>query len=107
MPVNLEDRYGSKRAWRESVRDRHEEWPPEHFRELDYPFTAPLEVPKQYMAGEGMMDVFSEEFRERVHARCREFVEPLAEDPNLVGYHFTHNPPWHHANPSSRSGSAR
>ncbi len=141
MPFNLEERYGSAAAWRESVRDRHRawgfnylppsvgpsetcdcvlppernprgglrwpvdirrtpEWPAQHYADLDFPFTALLEVPKQYMAGEGMGDVFSVEFRQAVDKRCREFVEPLRDNPNLIGYHFTHNPPWHDTNPS-------
>ncbi len=143
MPLNLNTRYGSREAWRRSVRDRHRElgftymppsigpsettdkvaapertdtgdrrwpveirrtpeWPAADFASLDYPFTALLEYPRQYMAGKGLPDVFSEEFRDAVDKRCREFVEPLKDNPNLVGYHFCHNPPWHYTNPSFR-----
>ncbi|HUU28439.1 MAG TPA: hypothetical protein VM123_11560 [archaeon] len=133
MPWNLKQRYGTVKAWRESVRDRHREWgfnylPPSigpsyikpgpgddpekdivartpewsaaHFAELEYPFTAFLEVPKQYMAGQDLPDVFSQEFRDMVDNRCREFVEPLRDNPYLIGYHFCHNPPWHPVVPS-------
>jgi hypothetical protein len=85
--------------WPVDVR-RTPEWPAAHFAELDYPFTAFLEYPRQYMAGKGLPDVFSSEFREAVDRRCREFVEPLKDNPNLVGYHLCHNPPWHVSNPS-------
>ena len=135
MPHNLEARYGSKAAWRASVRDRHRAWgfnfiapsvgpseptdevaPPEpnerggrrwpveirrtpawpaaHFAALDYPFTLFLEYPRQYMAGTGLPDVFSQTFRDEVDKRCREACAPLKDNPHLVGYHFTHNPPW-------------
>lgn len=79
---------------------RTPEWPAEHYAELAYPFTAFLEVPLQYMAGEGMPDVFSQAFRDEVDRRCREFVAPLKDNPNLIGYHFCHNPPWHSTNPA-------
>jgi hypothetical protein len=86
-------------TWPTEIR-RTPEWPADHYAALDYPFTAFLEVPKQYMAGEGLPDVFSREFREQVDRRCREFVAPLKDNPNLIGYHFCHNPPWHHSNPA-------
>jgi hypothetical protein len=79
---------------------RTPEWPAADYAEMAYPFTAFLEVPKQYMAGEGMGDVFSQEFRDAVDTRCRAFVEPLKDNPHLIGYHFCHNPPWHHTNPA-------
>lgn len=119
MPWNLEDKYGSVGEWRQSLKERHIEWgftylPPsigpnmvsptnvvrepeweaEHFVQIEYPFTAFLEVPKQYMAGEGLPDVFSEEFKRQVEARCKEFVQPLKDNKYLIGYHCTHNPPW-------------
>jgi hypothetical protein len=125
MPWNLEERYGSREAWRRSVRDRHREWgftymptsvgpavrPSERggfmeegndewaaaeYAEMDYPFTAMLEVPRRYMASSrDYPDVFSKDFRDMVDARCREFVRPLADNPHLVGWHLCHNPPWH------------
>ena len=79
---------------------RTPEWPAEHFAELDYPFAGFLDIPRQYMAGHGLPDVFSQDFRDLVDKRCREFVLPLRDNPNLIGYHFTHNPPWDHTNPS-------
>lgn len=74
---------------------RTKEWPPKHYAQLDFPFTIFLEYPKQYMAGKGMPDVFSEAFRDAVDARCKEVCLPLRDNPNLIGYHFCHNPPWH------------
>ena len=130
MPWNLQEKYGSKEKWRESVKENHikwgftylptsigphaidpstigdkeknranlitrePEWPAQHFASLDYPFTAFLEVPKQYMAGAGLPDVFSHEFVEAVDKKCQEFVLPLKDNKQLIGYHFTHNPPW-------------
>ena len=79
--------------WQVDIR-RTPEWPAEHFAELDYPFTAFLEVPRQYMAGLHLPDVFSKDFREMVDKRCREFVAPLKDNPNLIGYHYCQNPPW-------------
>ncbi|MEM9587081.1 MAG: hypothetical protein AAGA03_07345, partial [Planctomycetota bacterium] len=58
-------------------------------------FTIFLEYPKQYMAGRGMPDVFSDTFKEAVNNRCREVCQPLANHPRLIGYHLCHNPPWH------------
>jgi hypothetical protein len=125
MPYNLRKRYGSCEAWRMSVRDRHREWgftylppsvgpavlpPPqsrhieegnhewtaEEFAEMEYPFTAFLEIPRRYMgSGDEYPDVFSSDFRRMVEKRCREFVAPLKDNPYLIGYHFAHNPPWH------------
>jgi hypothetical protein len=80
---------------------RRPEWSAAHFAELDYPFTAFLEVGKQYMAGPGMPDVFSKAFADAVEARCQEFVAPLRENRNLIGYHFCHNPPWSIVAPSA------
>ena len=134
MPWVLSERYGTRSAWRTSVKDRvaqwgfnylppsigptalspespstdkngrlvirTKEWPAAHYAELDYPFTIFLEYPKQYMAGPGMPDVFSEEFAAKVDARCKEICAPLKGNQNLIGYHFCHNPPWH---PSAKS----
>ncbi len=85
--------------WQVDIR-RTPEWPARHYAELAFPFTAFLEYPCQYMAGKGLPDVFSKEFRDAVDKRCREYCEPLRDNPNLIGYHFTHNPPWRHTNPS-------
>ena len=74
---------------------RAKEWPPEDYAELDFPFTIFLEYPKQYMAGQGMPDVFSEAFRAAVDVRCKAVCEPLRDNRELIGYHFCHNPPWH------------
>lgn len=79
---------------------RTPEWSGAEFAELEYPFTAFLEVPRQYMAGRNLPDVFSNEFRELVNKRCQEFVAPLRDNPYLIGYHFTQNPPWHSTVPS-------
>ncbi len=73
---------------------RTPEWPAADYAAMDYPFTAFLEVPKQYMAGEGMPDVFSNDFADAVDRRCREFVLSLRDNRQLIGYHFAHNPPW-------------
>ena len=79
--------------------DNHE-WTAEEFTAMDYPFTAFMEVPRRYMGtGKDYPDVFSSDFRQMVDKRCREFVEPLKDNPNLIGYHFTHNPPWHEKAP--------
>jgi len=125
MPWNLKQRYGSVDVWRRSIRERHRdwgftfmptsvgpavaspekggptsegnvEWTADEFMQVDYPFTAMLAVPLRYMAaGRDYPDVFSADFRRLVDERCRELVKPLADNPNLVGWHFCHNPPWH------------
>lgn len=79
---------------RNSLIKRTPEWPAAHLSELAFPFTLFLEVPKQYMAGANMPDVFDREFAAAVETRCQEMVAPLKENPNLIGYHFCHNPPW-------------
>lgn len=79
---------------RNSLVKRTPEWPAAHLAELDFPFTLFLEVPKQYMAGANMPDVFGDEFAAAVETRCQEMVAPLKDNPNLIGYHFCHNPPW-------------
>ncbi|WP_420458343.1 hypothetical protein [Neolewinella sp.] len=84
----------------EQLVTRTPEWPAAHYAALDFPFTIFLEVPKQYMSGEGMGDVFSEEFARQLDARCREVCLPLRDNPYLIGYHFCHNPPWHPQSPS-------
>lgn len=80
---------------------RTPEWTAAQYAELDFPFTVFLEVPKQYMSGPEMPDVFSEAFAQAVDTRCREMVAPLKDNPNLIGYHFCHNPPWNPASPSA------
>lgn len=85
---------GDRPKDRANLITRTPEWPAKHFADLDFPFTAFLEVPLQYMAGKGLPDVFGEEFAAAVDQRCREFVEPLSENRRLIGYHFSHNPPW-------------
>ena len=85
--------------WPTDIR-RTPEWPAKHFAELDYPFVGFLDVPRQYMAGRGLPDVFSSDFRDVIDQRCKEFVRPLRDNPNLIGYHFCHNPPWDHTNNS-------
>lgn len=75
---------------------RTPEWKVSHFVELKFPFAFLLEVPRQNMyAGPPFPDVFSSAFREAVEQKCREQVMPLRDNPNLIGYHFCHNPPWH------------
>jgi len=79
---------------------RKPEWPASHYAALEFPFTLFLEIPKQYMAGPGMGDVFGEEFRDAVGRRCRKVCLPLKDNRHLIGYHFCHNPPW---NPTAAS----
>jgi len=75
---------------------RTPEWEVGKFVELNYPFAFFLEVPRQNMyAGPPYPDVFSSAFREAVEQKCREQVVPVRDNPNLIGYHFCHNPPWH------------
>ena len=85
---------GDKPKTLQNLITRTPEWPAEHYAELNYPFTAFLEVPKQYMAGNDLPDVWGDEFINTVDKRCREFVAPLKNNRNLIGYHFTQNPPW-------------
>ncbi|MFN3151538.1 hypothetical protein [Bremerella sp.] len=47
------------------------------------------------MSGEDLPDVFSKEFEQGVDKRCREVCLPLKDNRNLIGYHYTQNPPWH------------
>ena len=74
---------------------RDDEWPPEHFVALDMPFTIMIGYPKQYMSGAGLPDVFSDEFAAGVDAACARVCGPLRDEPELIGYHLSHNPPWH------------
>ena len=80
---------------RHNLVTRTPEWSPEQFAALQFPFTIFLEYPRQYMAGNNLPDVFSEEFEKGVLARCREVCLPLKDCRYLIGYHFAHNPPWH------------
>jgi len=89
-PATVEPPHG-----RHNLITRTPEWPAEQYAELQYPFTIFLEYPKQYMSGRGLPDVFSEEFARAVDRRCREVCKPLADNPYLIGYHYTQNPPWH------------
>lgn len=38
--------------------------------------------------------MFSEQFEKGVDSRCREVCTALKDNPDLIGYHFCHNPPW-------------
>lgn len=73
---------------------RTAEWSASAFAEVDFPFTVLLGVPKQNLSGPGRPDVFSRDFRQAVEHACRAMAEPLRDNPNLIGYHFCHNPPW-------------
>lgn len=80
---------------RHNLIKRTPEWTAQQYAELDFPFTIFLEYPRQYMAGNGLPDVFSKEFERGVDQRCREVCDPLKDHSKLIGYHFTQNPPWH------------
>jgi hypothetical protein len=73
---------------------RAPEWTAAERLAVDFPFTAFLGVPHEYMAGEHLGDVWSAEFLKLVDDRCRELCLPLKDSKQLVGYHLTHNPPW-------------
>lgn len=127
MPWNLENKYDTKAAWRESVVGRTrawgcnylapsigpgavdpalatddggplirrtEMWTADQQAAAGMPFTVFLGVPRQYMAEGEMPDVFGDGFAAMLDRRCQEAVAPLRENPNLIGYHFCHNPPW-------------
>ncbi|MCG6156362.1 hypothetical protein [Rubinisphaera margarita] len=74
---------------------RTPEWSAEQYAELDFPFTIFLEYPRQYMSGSNLPDVFSKEFEQGIEERCRAVCKPLKNNRNLIGYHYTQNPPWH------------
>ena len=125
MPWNLKEKYGDIKTWRQSMVKRFKEWgfnflppsigpsvymekgkkmhsitrtpewEPEEYAELNFPFTMFLEVGKQYMSGDSLPDVFSEEFEKEVDAKCKKVCETLKDNKYLIGYHFCHNPPWH------------
>lgn len=80
---------------RHNLITRTPEWQPQHYAALEFPFTVFLEYPRQYMAGNGLPDVFSAEFAAGLDQRCREVCVPLKDNPLFIGYHFTQNPPWH------------
>ena len=80
---------------RSNLITRTAEWPAEHYAELETPFTIFLEYPLQYMSGANLPDVFSDEFAQGLDRRCREVCQPLRDNPHLIGYHYTQNPPWH------------
>ncbi len=88
-------------ATRANLVGRRPEWTAAQFAELQFPFTAFLAVPKEYMSGANLPDVFGPEFAAAVERRCREFVAPLRDNRFLIGYHFSHNPPWNIAAPSA------
>lgn len=77
---------------------RTPEWPSSLHAALEFPFTGFLDIPRQYMAGPGLPDVFSAQFRELVEKRCQEQVAPLRDHPHIIGWHFAHNPPWDSTN---------
>ncbi|NND05970.1 MAG: hypothetical protein HKN87_06295 [Saprospiraceae bacterium] len=56
------------------------------------------------LAGSGIPDVFSDSFKEAVDERCRNQVQPLRNNRNLIGYHFAHNAP---ANYLPKDGTAK
>ena len=80
---------------RHNLIKRTPEWSPQHYAKLEFPFTIFLEYPRQYMAGNGLPDVFSKEFERGVDQRCREVCLQMKDNPHLIGYHYTQNPPWH------------
>lgn len=94
-PTSLDPATVVEPRGRHNLIKRTPEWSAEQFAELNFPFTIFLEYPRQYMAGRNLPDVFSEEFERAVDDRCREVCEVLKDNPNLIGYHFCHNPPWH------------
>ena len=93
-PTALDPTTVPKPHGRHNLIKRTPEWSAQQFAELKFPFTLFLEYPRQYMAGNNLPDVFSEQFEKELDARCRQVCLPLKDDPNLIGYHFCHNPPW-------------
>ena len=93
-PAVVRRQMGQASPPRNALIKRTPEWPAADLAELDFPFTLFLEVPKQYMAGANMPDVFGDEFAAAVESRCQQMAAPLRDNPNLIGYHFCHNPPW-------------
>ena len=69
-------------------------WTAEEYIRADFPFTPLLGVPREYMSGEGLGDVWGDKFISAVDERCRELVAPLKDNKLLIGYHLSHNPPW-------------
>ncbi len=94
-PTAIDPSTVEKPHGRHNLITRTPEWTAEQYAELNFPFTIFLEYPKQYMSGNDLPDVFSEEFEKGVDRRCREVCLPLKDNPNLIGYHYTQNPPWH------------
>jgi len=94
-PTAIDPGTVAKPHGRHNLISRTPEWPAENYAELNYPFTIFLEYPKQYMGGRNLPDVFSESFQAGVDQRCREVCLPLKDNPYLIGYHYTQNPPWH------------
>jgi hypothetical protein len=80
---------------------RTAEWQPEWYAATKMPFTIILETPKQYMSPPNMGDVFGREFIDAVEAKCDQVCGQLKGNPQLIGYHFSHNPPWNIAAPSA------
>ena len=65
--------------------------------DLDYPFTVIIDLPGNYeIRWQNYPDVFSCEFRDMLDKRIQTLCEPLKDNPNLIGYFFTHNPQWSH-----------
>ncbi len=94
-PTALDPKTVPKPHGRHNLIKRTPEWSPEQYLELEFPFTLFLEYPKQYMSGNNLPDVFSKEFEQGVELRCRDVCLPLKNNPHLIGYHYTQNPPWH------------
>jgi hypothetical protein len=77
---------------------RTDDWDLVDFDTLDYPFSIMLDYPgvREFLGRKGSTypDVFSNEFRETLDKHCERICSALKDHPNLVGYHYTHNPPW-------------
>jgi hypothetical protein len=74
-----------------------DEWSADEYALLDYPFTTMIDYPgihEMKMDENVYPDVFSPQFQETLDRHCESICGAFKDNPNLVGYHITHNPPW-------------
>ena len=98
---NIMELYGDEETWANVTYDRLISWGfntaaggDEYILDKGIPYTVQLGLSSMNWTNRVMPDYFSEEWYERVERICKEKVEPLANDTQLIGYFLANELRW-------------
>lgn len=98
---NIIDLYGDEETWANVTHDRLVSWGfntvaggDEYILDTGFPYTVQLGLAHCNWTVRDIPDYFSEEWIEQVDQKCKEIVEPLANDTQLIGYFLANELRW-------------